>query len=128
MAEVKKILIVDDSSTSLYLMENILENHNFMVIKAASGDGALKYLKREVPDLVLLDLMMPHISGFEVLEWMRANPQTADVPVVVVSAVNEEEALNRARKLGVLRYFLKPIDIEEFLYYLYSILNSENSK
>ena len=112
MSAQKKILVVDDSSTSTFLMESYFEENGYEVYVAEDGDKAIKRLNKVLPDVVFLDLMMPKKSGFEVLEEIKKNEKTKNVPVVIISAKTEREDIQKAKEMGVIEYLYKPIDIE----------------
>lgn len=106
----KKILIVDDSSSNVLLLQNFLEEEGYMIEVAFSGIEALKMAKQFKPDLILLDLMMPDISGFDVVKKMEVQ-----VPTIMVSASRDPKSMEEARSLGVKSYVQKPIDFDEIL-------------
>ncbi len=112
MADKKKILVVDDSSTSTFLMESFFEENGYDVIVAEDGVKALKKLDKVKPDAIFLDLMMPKKSGFDVLEELKKREETNKVPVIIISAKTEQEDIQRAKSLGAAEYLYKPIDIE----------------
>jgi len=89
-----KILIVDDLPEARRLIRRILQSQgNYSILEAESGEQALKLAQTELPDLILLDLMMPEVDGFSVLDGLKANPNTAPIPVIVVTAkeLSQEE-------------------------------------
>lgn len=85
------ILVVDDEPEILELFEATLRTLGVAVVSAWNGDEALQQVKRERPRLILLDLMMPRMSGFHVLSQLSSDPETADIPVIVVSAFAKEQ-------------------------------------
>src|SRR5262245_6896746 len=90
----RKIRVVDDNLDRIMILRSILETHGFGVRVAQSGVEALQQLKHELPDLVLLDVMMPEMSGFEVLERIKTTHATSKVPVIMVTAkVQDEDVL-----------------------------------
>ena len=105
-----KILLVEDDLFLSSLLKNRLEKEKFEVLAAHDGDEALKLLRDSKPDLILLDIILPGKSGFEVLEEMQADPQLRDkvkIPVVIISNLGQESDLERGRELGVVDYFVK---------------------
>ncbi|MDR1760813.1 MAG: response regulator [Bacteroidales bacterium] len=106
----KKILIVDDSSSNVLLLQNFLEEEGFVTEVAFSGKEALKITKQFTPDLILLDLMMPDLSGIEVIKRLEIQ-----VPIIMVSANRDSKLIEEAKKLGVKSYVQKPIDFDEIL-------------
>lgn len=108
----KKILIVDDSSSNLLLISNFLESEGFSVTTCVKGREALAQLAKDNPDLLMLDLMMPDVDGITLLDSIRRNPDTAKLPVIIVSAVGEGDKKEAATKLGISGFISKPIDFE----------------
>ena len=103
-----KILVVDDEQGILDLMVDNLSDDGFDVISATNGASALVLIYRERPDLVLLDLMIPVVNGYEVLRELRRNPTTQNLPVVLMTAVSPAEGKQAAVQLGANRYVTKP--------------------
>ncbi len=115
MAGKGKILIIDDSTTNVVLLEAILNSKGYQVQTALSAVEALPMIEKEKPVLILLDLLMPRISGFEFMEKIRRNPETSDIPVIVVSAVTDEANKRRIMNTGVRDFIEKPIDIQALI-------------
>ena len=109
------ILIVDDSSTNLVLLEAILQEEGYKTYTALNAKEAYTSIERYKPDLILLDLLMPQVSGFDILEQLKAFPSTSEIPVIVVSAVNTKENIELCKDLGAADFFSKPIDIPVFI-------------
>jgi len=107
------ILVVDDDPDIRALIEAVLETAGYEVALAADGKAALNKLKRRAYDLVVLDIMMPGMSGYEVLEQIRAMPSRASTPVIVVTAKHEPGGVMREVKGGVLDHLAKPFMPEE---------------
>ncbi len=105
-----RLLIVDDDEDNRQLLRRMLERQGYAVVLAASGSECLEQLERDRFDLVLLDVLMPVLSGFEVLSRIRENPELRSVPVVVVSALGESSAAIRCLKMGAEDYLPKPFD------------------
>jgi adenylate cyclase len=108
-SELQTILAVDDTPANLALLAALL-SEDYRVTAATNGQKALELAMANPPDLVLLDIMMPVMSGYEVLEHMRANPRLRDIPVVVTSAVDQLESVVRCVQLGAEDYLVKPFD------------------
>ncbi len=109
------ILIVDDSATNLVLLEVILREEGYETISALNVKEAFKQMKSNKPELILLDLMMPEVSGFDFLKELKNNPETSNVPVIVITAVDSKENQDICFKNGAAEFFTKPIDIHLFL-------------
>ena len=115
MARAKKILIIDDSNTNIILLEAILGNHGYEISKSLNVKEALPIIETTLPDLILLDLLMPKVSGYEFLENLRKNKRTRNIPVIVISAVTENESKARTRKFGIVDYIEKPVNIKDLV-------------
>ena len=109
------ILVVDDVPLNLILVQKMLARFNPGIRTAANGMLALEAIGEHKPDLVLLDLMMPGIDGFEVLRRIRQNPETADVRVVILSALNSNEDIVQGFQLGANDFITKPIIMEKLV-------------
>jgi two-component system alkaline phosphatase synthesis response regulator PhoP len=109
------ILVVDDNAQNLELLQAYLEDIDCRTIPAKDGIEALEIMKKSVPDLVLLDVMMPRMSGFEVCRRIKNNPATAAVPVIMVTALNELGDIERAIDSGTDDFLSKPINKLELI-------------
>jgi len=108
------ILVVEDSETGGILLKSLLEEHIQIEVHIVnSGQNALLFDKKNI-DLILLDLMMPDIDGFEVLRQLKADLKTKEIPVIIVSARNSRTDKNLAKSLGAKQYITKPIDANIF--------------
>ena len=107
-----KVLLVDDEPDFVQLAEYNLTRQGYEVFAAANGVEALHQARRILPDLILLDLMLPDIDGVSVCEILRAQPSTADVPVIVVSALDGMVSRGRSSDAGARGYFKKPVDLQ----------------
>jgi DNA-binding response OmpR family regulator len=121
------VLVVDDDPDVCDLVTYKLEQSGFEVRRAADGDGALREVARRVPDLVLLDIMMPGISGLEVLERWRADPATAAIPVVMLTAKAQENDVERGFQLGADDYVVKPFSPRELVRRVTAVLSRRQS-
>jgi two-component system phosphate regulon response regulator PhoB len=119
---VPAILIVDDERDLLSLLEFNLRQAGFETTLAASGDAALRELRRKVPDLVLLDLMLPDISGTEVCRHIKTDPRTKGVPVVMLTAKGDELDKVVGFELGADDYVTKPFSVRELVLRLRAVL------
>ncbi len=103
----KVVLVVEDDQFLAKLYQLLLEKQGVEVWTAANGDSALSFLEKEPPNAVVLDLMLPGASGFEVLTALRAKPQWKDTPVLIVSNLGQAEDIKRAEQLAVKDYIVK---------------------
>ena len=109
------VLAVDDIPINLVLVQKMLAKFNFKMRTAANGQQALDAVAEQKPDLILLDLMMPGIDGFEVIRRLKENPDTADVRIVILSALNTNEDVVKGFSLGADDFIMKPIIMEKLL-------------
>lgn len=122
------ILIVDDVETNLQLLGNILQEQNYDVSFASNGQDALSILETELPDLILLDVMMPEMDGFEVCERVKSNQQTKDIPVIFLTAKAETEEILKGFELGAVDYVTKPFNSSELLARVHTHLSLKRAK
>ncbi|MBO4557019.1 MAG: response regulator [Bacteroidales bacterium] len=109
------ILIVDDVPLNVKLVTKMLSQFNFRVRTAANGLAALDAVQQEIPDLILLDILMPVMDGFEVLKILRANPRTADIRVIILSALNTVDDVVKGYNLGANDFITKPIILQKLV-------------
>lgn len=110
-SEIVRVLIVDDRPENLFAMENLLENPDVVIIRAESGAQALSTLLLQDIALVLLDVQMPDMDGFEVAELMHSNPKTQDIPIIFITAISKEnEYVFKGYKSGAVDYLFKPVN------------------
>lgn len=110
-----KILIVDDRPQNLDLLGDILLQMSQPYLSARNGKEALYLAKEEKPDLILLDIMMPGMDGYEVFDELKANPVTAEIPVIFISALNKTENIVKGLQKGGIDYITKPLQVEEVI-------------
>ena len=108
-----RILIVDDEPLVLRSLRHVLENEHFTVIEAASGEQALDAVRAERPDLVVLDIVMPEMDGVEVCRRLRADPFTARLPILFLTAKGRRDDIARGLDAGGDDYLVKPLDVVE---------------
>jgi len=109
------ILAVDDIPLNLLLVQKMLARFKFEIRTAGNGQQALDAVAERKPDLILLDLMMPGIDGFEVIRRLREDPATADIRIVILSALNSNEDVVKGFDLGANDFIMKPIIMEKLL-------------
>lgn len=109
------ILVVDDNPDNLRLLAELLNEHHYKVRLARKGSRALATIRKEAPDLLLLDVMMPEMDGFEVCRQLKADEETADIPIIFISALHETIDKVKAFTLGGVDYVTKPFQPEELL-------------
>ncbi len=116
------ILVVDDSTTNVVLLEAILDEKGYKIHTAFNAKEAYSIISKHHPDLILLDLLMPKISGFDFLEEIKKNKKTKDTPVIVVSALTDEDNIDRIMRMGAIDFVKKPIDLQYLVDKVKSIL------
>lgn len=108
-----KILVVDDDERALRLIEAMLAPKGYQIILAKDGKEAVDIVRSRIPDLILLDIMMPGIDGYATLAKIKEDKATANIPVIMVSAVGYELNKKLANQLGAAGYITKPVDLAE---------------
>ncbi|MGI5993114.1 MAG: response regulator [Methanosarcina sp.] len=110
----KKILIVEDNIMNMELVQDLLELYGHKVIKAEDGIKALERLAEEKIDIILLDMQLPKMGGLEVIDRIKKNPATADIPIIAVTAHAMKGSEEHFIEMGCVDYVSKPIDIHRF--------------
>ncbi len=120
-----KIMLIDDSSTNNLLYSSILSDEGYEVIVCDNAKSALKNIEKEKPSLIILDLMMPGMDGFDLIENLKKNTRLSSIPIIMLTANATVESEKKALSLGVKAFMSKPIGIKEIteavkevLYYL----------
>ena len=121
------VLVVDDDPDVCDLVTYKLEQSGFDVRRASDGDAALREVAKKVPDLVLLDVMMPGVSGLEVLVRWRSNEATAGMPVIMLTAKAQENDVERGFELGADDYVIKPFSPRELVRRVTAVLSRRQS-
>ena len=122
------ILVVDDIATNIQVAAGVLDAAGYEVMPATSGRQALERVRHQIPDLILLDLMMPEMGGIEVCQTLKKNAATADVPVIFLTASNETEHLLQAFEAGAVDYVTKPFTTAELLARVRTHLELKNAR
>lgn len=118
------VLVVDDIALNILLIEKMLKKFGFEIRKANSGAQALEAIAERQPNLVLLDIMMPGMSGYEVLEKIRADKSMQELPVVMLSALSANDDVSKAISLGANDFITKPVVMERLYNTVASQLNA----
>jgi len=109
------ILVVDDIPKNIQLLSGMLSEKEYKIAFATNGEQALKQASNINPDLILLDIMMPEMDGFEVCEKLKNNEDTKDIPVIFLTGKTEAEDITKGFELGAVDYITKPFNTEELL-------------
>lgn len=120
----KKILIIDDSKTSLLLFESVFSGTGIDVFSEIDSNVAIQKIKSIQPDLIVLDLMMPDIDGFHLLEIIKKDQDICNIPVIILSAIHENNSIKKALQSGADKYIKKPMNVNEVLTAVNDLLGS----
>ena len=120
-----KILIVDDKEENIYALKSVLDSVDAQLVSANSGQQALKYALEDSLALILLDVQMPGMDGYEVAEFLRMNPRTRYIPIIFITALNRDETqvLRGYKEAGAIDYIYKPVNSQILLSKVNAILN-----
>ena len=110
-----QVLIIDDSPTELYLLKNILEKNGHQVLDASNGEDGIAKAKETKPDLILMDVVMPNLNGFQATRKLSEDPETASIPVIMVSTKSQETDRVWGIRQGTRDYLVKPVDESELM-------------
>jgi len=105
-----RVLIVDDSPTEMFKLKSILEKHGHEVIEATDGADGVNVAQREMPDLVLMDVVMPELNGFQATRQLTKNDQTSHIPVIMVTTKDQETDRVWGKRQGAKDYLIKPVE------------------
>ena len=120
----KRVLIVDDEPNIVISLEFLMKREGFAVSVARDGEEALERIRAERPDLVILDVMMPKLNGFEVCETVRTDPQLAAVRILMLTAKGREAEMRKGISLGADAYIAKPFSTRDLVEQVKSLLDS----
>jgi two-component system sensor histidine kinase/response regulator len=109
------ILVVDDIDDNILLLNTVLSRVKYKVISATRGAEALEKINTVNPDLILLDVMMPDIDGFEVLRRLKEDPEHRNIPVIMLTALHDDDDMIEANNIGASDYITKPFKVDELL-------------
>lgn len=110
---IPKILIIDDTASQLYLLENILNEEGINTVLENNVQNVLSYIEKIKFDLILLDLIMPKIDGFQVLEIIKLGFTNKNTPVIILSAKSDNQSIMHSLELGAVDYITKPVNIKD---------------
>ena len=110
-----RVLVVEDEPAQLEILAYNLESDGFLVSRARDGEEALLLIREDVPDVIVMDWMMPHLSGIEVCRRLKSNPETRSIPVIILSARSEDEDKVRGLEIGADDYVVKPYSVVELM-------------
>lgn len=110
-----RVLIVDDSPTEVHILKNILEKAGFLVESASSGEDGIVAARATHPDVILMDVVMPGLNGFQATRQLRNDPGTADIPVIMVTTKDQDSDKSWGLRQGAEAYLVKPVKAAELL-------------
>jgi len=122
----KEILIVDDEPSIVVPIQFLMEQQGYSVLVAENGEDALDVIYKYKPDLILLDIMLPRIDGYEVCEIVRLNPEYRDIKIIFLTAKGREVEIAKGLALGANAYFTKPFSNTELVAKVKELLNNTN--
>jgi DNA-binding response OmpR family regulator len=121
----KKILVVDDKPEVVELVTATLEGEGYQIISASDGREALEKIDKEEPGLVLLDIIMPKMDGFEVLSEVKKHPKTKEIPIIMLTAKGQKLDKDKGRRLGAEDYIIKPFSPSHLLRKIEEVLGQK---
>ena len=122
----RKILVVDDERGIVSTLKILLESDNYKVLEAYTGDEAIRQARREVPDMILLDLMLPDMTGYEICNSLREDPLTRSIPIIMLTGLGETGRI-AGLELGADDYITKPFDLNDLKMRIRNILQNTNA-
>jgi|YelNatPaOPRAMG01_1025707.scaffolds.fasta_scaffold01922_18 two-component system cell cycle response regulator len=117
-----KVLVVDDEEANLDFFETVLTREQFTIVKARDGIEALAKFDQYQPDLILLDLMMPRLNGYDVCARLRRHPRGRHVPIIMLTGLEKNDTQPAALECGVDDFLTKPVEREELLAHIHALL------
>lgn len=115
MSFAKRVLIVEDNELNLKLFRDLLEAHQIGALEVRDGTKAFEVAEKEIPDLILLDIQLPHISGFDIAKQLKGNDRTKSIPIIAVTAFAMQDDEDKILATGCEAYMSKPISIAPFI-------------
>lgn len=119
----QKILIVDDSPTETYKMETVLKKNGYSVVKAENGEEGVEAAKKELPSLVLMDVVMPGLNGFQATRLLTKAKETAHIPVIIVTTKDQPTDKLWGKRQGAKGYLVKPVDDKDLIDAIKQVMN-----
>lgn len=111
----KTVLIVEDNELNMKLFNDLLEAHGYATLKTSSGVDAIELARRHRPDLILMDIQLPEVSGEEVTQWIKSDDELRSIPIIAITAFAMKGDEERIRARGCEAYLSKPISVSKFL-------------
>ena len=122
-----RVMVVDDSPTDVEHLRQMLQRAGYQVLQATSGKDAIDMIRTERPDCIVMDVVMPGVNGFQATRTLSRDPQTASIPIVVVSSKNQETDRLWALRQGAKEYVVKPVKERELIAKINSVLGTQQN-
>ncbi len=119
-----RILVVDDSPTELIVFKKILEKQGYQILVAKDGQEGVDLAKQELPDLILMDVVMPVLNGFQATRLLKNDESTASIPVIMVTTKDQQTDINWGMRQGATEYMVKPVAPAELLSKIKALINA----
>lgn len=103
----KRVLIIEDEPAELFALKKTVSEAGYEVITASDGQTGLEMIKNEIPDLILLDIILPKINGFDILEFVKRDTKTKNIPIIVLTNLNDQETAKKSKALGAAGHLIK---------------------
>ncbi len=120
----KKVLVVEDNELNMKLFHDLLEAHGYQTVQTRNGNEVLDLARREKPDLILMDIQLPEVSGLDVTRWLKADAELKSIPVIAVTAFAMKGDEQKIREGGCEDYISKPISVTGFIETIQKYLSS----
>ncbi|MGM0562215.1 MAG: response regulator [Pseudomonadota bacterium] len=114
-SDTKTVLVVEDNELNMKLFHDLLEAHGYNILQTKDGMEALRMARKHVPDLILMDIQLPEVSGLEVTKWIKEDDELSAIPVIAVTAFAMKGDEEKIREGGCEAYIAKPISVADFL-------------
>ena len=121
-----KVLVIDDSPTEVHVLQTLLEKHGHEVIVANSGEEGVVVAKETLPDVILMDVVMPGMNGFQATRQLAKQAETAKTPVIIVTTKDQETDKVWAKRQGAVDYIVKPVQEKALIEHLGRALSNQN--
>lgn len=124
----RNVLVVEDDKIMGQMVAEILDDVGFAVVTASNGTTAFEKLQENPVDFIVLDILLPKMDGFEIYSRLQANPDTKDIPVMIITAWADDRHMEKASQMGIQHFLAKPFTEDELLYEIYSLLRGHSQK
>ncbi|MGD8911583.1 MAG: response regulator [Candidatus Thiodiazotropha sp.] len=119
-----RVLVVDDSPTEIHIFKKILEKHGYQILVAKDGQEGVDIAKQELPDIIVMDVVMPVLNGFQATRQLKNNESTANIPVIMVTTKGQQTDKNWGMRQGATEYLVKPVAPADLLNKIKALINA----